>query len=117
VAYAVLAVLVARGLADRWRRAVTPKMAWLTVLIATLYGVTDEYHQTFVPSRSAEGLDVVADAVGAFAGAGAAWAWGYTSSRAKSHVIREPHPHPRGAGGDRHDQPAGRPQRAERSDH
>lgn len=37
-------------------------VAWL---IATLYGVSDEWHQSFVPGRSADADDVVADAVGA----------------------------------------------------
>ena len=39
------------------------------VLLATLFGVTDEIHQYFVPGRQADVFDVVADAVGALAGA------------------------------------------------
>lgn len=42
---------------------------WLAVLLATLFGVSDEIHQYFVPGRQADVLDVVADLVGALVGA------------------------------------------------
>jgi VanZ family protein len=37
----------------------------LTVLV-TVYGVTDEYHQSFVPGRDASPWDVLADGAGGF---------------------------------------------------
>jgi hypothetical protein len=37
----------------------------LAVLASAAYGMTDEWHQYFVPSRSADGLDLFADTVGA----------------------------------------------------
>lgn len=69
--YAVLAVLLWRALAKpiRWtleywnlRQA---KAAWL---IASLYAVTDEWHQSFIGSRDATVRDVLIDSVGAVAG-------------------------------------------------
>jgi VanZ family protein len=39
------------------------------VLAAGLYGVSDELHQAFVPRRSADAADVLADLVGALLGA------------------------------------------------
>jgi len=36
-------------------------------LLATAYGVTDEYHQSFVPGRTADPMDVVKDLAGAAA--------------------------------------------------
>lgn len=42
---------------------------WAAVLIAALFGVTDEIHQYFVPGRYSEALDVVADTAGALIGA------------------------------------------------
>jgi VanZ family protein len=41
-------------------------------LLAIAYGLTDEFHQLFVPGRSADLRDVVADGVGGLFGAGAA---------------------------------------------
>ncbi len=38
-------------------------------LFACLYGVSDEYHQSFVPGRSSDVWDILADSVGACAAA------------------------------------------------
>ncbi|MGE0461149.1 MAG: VanZ family protein [Vicinamibacterales bacterium] len=75
MAYAGLAIVTLRATAGgRWSgvgaRAVS--LAWV---IAALYGVTDEWHQAFVPGRMADVRDVAADAVGAALGLAAAWAW------------------------------------------
>lgn len=43
----------------------TTTQAWLSTLVASLYGISDEIHQSFVPGRSPEVLDWVADTVGA----------------------------------------------------
>ena len=73
--YAVLAALLLRGLVGtRWRE-VTIGAAGLAVVLATLYGLTDEVHQRFVPGRAAQLTDVVADALGATVAAGLVLAW------------------------------------------
>lgn len=62
-AYGVLAVLMSlavSGLRRPDRRTMT-----LAVAVATTYGVTDEIHQSFVPGRHADPLDLLADFVGA----------------------------------------------------
>lgn len=42
---------------------------WATALVfCLLYGITDEFHQHFVPGRSVEVLDAGADAIGGFVG-------------------------------------------------
>lgn len=41
------------------------RTAVLTVLFCVLYGVSDEYHQFFIPLRSASGFDILADTAGA----------------------------------------------------
>ena len=58
----------------RWR-GVRVRAAALAVLLATLYGVTDEAHQWFVPGRTAEVTDLVADALGAAVAAGVICGW------------------------------------------
>lgn len=40
----------------------------LSVVSASLYGISDEIHQHFVPSRNADILDVAADTIGAVCG-------------------------------------------------
>jgi len=66
--YAVLGALLARALAGGIRT-VTARRAALAILLSTLYGVTDEWHQSFVPGRTPEPRDVAADFAGAAAGA------------------------------------------------
>lgn len=42
---------------------------WLAILLALIYAITDEFHQSFVPGRHATVIDVVAfDGVGASIG-------------------------------------------------
>lgn len=55
VAFGVLAVLIYLA----WRR------PWWVVTLASLYGVSDEVHQFFVPGRSADVTDWLADTLGA----------------------------------------------------
>jgi VanZ family protein len=53
---------------------VTLRIVLLTIVCATAYGVSDEFHQRFVPGRTADVRDVAADAIGASAAALGAWA-------------------------------------------
>ncbi|HET9659717.1 MAG TPA: VanZ family protein [Thermomicrobiales bacterium] len=39
------------------------------IVLATLYGVSDEFHQSFVPNRSVDSKDVLVDFLGATGGA------------------------------------------------
>ncbi|RMG21415.1 MAG: hypothetical protein D6729_00770 [Deltaproteobacteria bacterium] len=72
LAYGILAAL--------WMRALWPVAlgtaaggALAAVCVAVAFGALDEWHQSFVPARSADVLDLVADAAGAAAGAFAWW--------------------------------------------
>jgi VanZ family protein len=69
--FAGLGALLARAFVGAGVRAA---VLWAT-LAGAAYGVVDEIHQSFVPTRSAEALDALADAAGSLAGA-ALWAWG-----------------------------------------
>jgi VanZ family protein len=75
VAYGTLALAVLHGLTRAWRRRIGLPQVVLAIAVATLYGISDEWHQSFVPGRSTELLDLVADAVGAAAAAVTVWAW------------------------------------------
>jgi VanZ family protein len=64
LAYGVLAALLLaarRPGADGYSRA----QILGSILIASLYGITDEWHQSFVPARSPDFWDWVADTTGA----------------------------------------------------
>jgi len=45
------------------------RAALLAVLIASVYAVSDEFHQSFVPMRTPDPADWLVDTLGAFAGA------------------------------------------------
>ena len=64
-AYAVLGGLMLRALSEGFRRPVTAGMAAVAVLLTTLYGASDEFHQWFVPPREMDARDLVADFTGA----------------------------------------------------
>ena len=68
--YALLGITVFRALADARFERLTPGRAAGTVLFCTLYGLSDEFHQSFVPGRTPDAMDLVADAAGAALGAG-----------------------------------------------
>ena len=74
--YLGLAVVVVRALAGGLPRRIGVGLAVAGMLITTGYGATDEVHQLFVPGRSGEVNDLMADAGGALAGTIACWAWG-----------------------------------------
>jgi VanZ family protein len=41
------------------------RQVWIAVGLTAIYGVFDEWHQAFVPGRSPDAWDVVADTIGA----------------------------------------------------
>jgi VanZ family protein len=75
-AYFVMGVLALRAVLGGLPRRVTPRGAALGLLIAIGYGAFDEVHQWFVPGRSADVFDLLADSAGAAASVVVCWAWG-----------------------------------------
>lgn len=65
--YALRAVLVQRALAPSAASLAGGRitLAWL---VAVLYAVSDEWHQSFVPGRKAAATDVAIDGIGALLG-------------------------------------------------
>ena len=65
--YAGLAVLVLRAASGARWEGVTLRTGAAAVAFAAVYGSTDEFHQWFVPGRTADVYDWVADYTGAVA--------------------------------------------------
>jgi VanZ family protein len=83
--YGVLGALALRALSKaQWRR-VGPATALAAVVFASLYGVVNEFHQRFVPGRSYEVGDMIANAIGASVAVGLAWAWSIIRRRSETH--------------------------------
>jgi VanZ family protein len=76
VGYAILGALLVRALASGRLRNMRVALILPAVVLATLYGFSDEFHQSFIPGRMDSWSDIVADAVGATVGSCAAAALG-----------------------------------------
>lgn len=64
IEYAIFSVLLFRALANTNNIILKNNTALLAIIIATLYGITDETHQLFVPGRSFSYYDMIADLIG-----------------------------------------------------
>jgi VanZ family protein len=69
--YGLLGGLCARGFVRSGRGAHLGSLAVTAIAaaVSTLYGISDELHQWFVPGRTADWRDVVADSAGSALGA------------------------------------------------
>ncbi len=74
--YTVLGFLLMRALAGGHLRAMTWSLVLLATVTGSLYGISDEFHQSFIPGRHPSVSDVIADTVGALTGAVAGAALG-----------------------------------------
>lgn len=66
--YAVLGFLLIRGLKNSRLRLSDKNFVLLAVAFATLYGMSDEFHQHFVPNRYASSGDILFDCIGSIIG-------------------------------------------------
>jgi len=69
LAYGILAVLAFIASRGTWPSLKIGALMMLSIAISVGYGMTDEYHQSFVPSRCCEFSDWLADLMGATTGA------------------------------------------------
>jgi VanZ family protein len=84
--YCGLALVVLRALAGAEWAGVTAGTSLAAAALTTAFGGSDELHQLFVPGRSADVHDLVADATGAAAGVIAAWLAAALIRRRKSRI-------------------------------
>lgn len=68
--YAILGWLCAGAALQTWSEKPARYAAGLAIAIAAFWGLSDEIHQAFVPGRSSEVADFVADALGSVFGVG-----------------------------------------------
>lgn len=69
-AYSILSFMLSLAfLVQDKHRAVKEKYLIMAVLVSSVYGTLDEIHQIFVPGRSADVFDLIADAIGSVTGA------------------------------------------------
>jgi VanZ family protein len=66
IAYGLLGLLLAGALFDPRH---PDRMVFIAWLLGSLYGLSDEFHQSLIPGRDADLLDVLADSAGALLGA------------------------------------------------
>ena len=70
--YFILGFLLMRALSANSDKLISKRHIVLSVIVAAVYAVTDEWHQSFVPNREAKISDVALDTVGACCGT---WLW------------------------------------------
>ena len=80
--YGLFTLLLAAATSTVRNPRVNSRAALIAFAVAALYGLTDELHQTFVPSRVGDSLDFVWDVVGAAVAAAAFHVWRSRVSRA-----------------------------------
>ncbi|MBT8367954.1 MAG: VanZ family protein [Deltaproteobacteria bacterium] len=68
VAYAVMGVLFYRAYQTLPFKNNIQLVMLLSMISASLYGISDEIHQSFVPLRDAQLLDAISDTLGAICG-------------------------------------------------
>jgi len=66
--YALLSAMILRALRRHYEDNRFAPAMMLSIGLSVLYGISDEFHQSFVPSRSADSADVLADLLGSISG-------------------------------------------------
>lgn len=61
IEYFILYILLARASLGQWK--VTKKSLLIALAIAFLYACSDEFHQTFVPTRQGSPRDIAIDSI------------------------------------------------------
>lgn len=62
--YAILALLAVRAFRTSSRELLRNRWFWASLLLVVVYSLSDEFHQSFVPSRTGSIYDSMIDSVG-----------------------------------------------------
>jgi len=84
IEFAILGWLLLRAVAGG--RPISRRELVITLMVVTLYGASDEFHQRFTPGRSSEFSAVLFDAAGGLIGM---WAWQWKTRRSASRRVSE----------------------------
>jgi VanZ family protein len=68
IEYAIFGFLLARAFANSSRKNFKKFFRIFAVICVIVYGITDEWHQSFVPNRVASVSDLIYDAIGGIIG-------------------------------------------------
>jgi len=66
--YAILAFLAARAFRSSSREFLRVKWFWVSLLLVFVYSLSDEFHQSFVPTRTGSIYDSLIDSAGGLVG-------------------------------------------------
>src|SRR3989338_7424977 len=61
--YLILALCFSRALKDTNPNIPVSNSIIFTIIFGVVYGISDEFHQSFIPGRSVSGFDVFIDAI------------------------------------------------------
>ena len=73
--YAVLGLTAIFALTPQFRQRRPWLASGVVVLFCLFYGISDEFHQSFIPGRISSGADLAADALGGVVAVVGYWAW------------------------------------------
>ncbi len=73
IGYLIFSLTLTWGATSGFSKGLTASSAVLLWIVAVSYGMSDEFHQSFVPGRTPSLLDLLADAIGALVGISASW--------------------------------------------
>jgi VanZ family protein len=66
--YLILCFLFARALKNSYSGMQLARIVLFSILFGIIYGLTDEFHQAFIPGRSVSGMDLFIDSLGSLTG-------------------------------------------------
>ncbi len=73
--YMLLGILVSRAFYNTIKRVCLQRVCLWTIILCFVYGISDEFHQSFVAGRDSSFFDLLADLVGSILGVYLYYRW------------------------------------------